>query len=100
MYKTLPIQSGPCSQSGPPTPVRATAQRIYNLSLFVAAFVVLSSLNVKAAAQGKIDTARADAERGEVSSTTIMVAMLVLLAVAVGTIITDRITSKAESINP
>ena len=44
--------------------------------------------------------ARLKGDRGEVSSTTIMIAVLVLLAVAVGGIITTKITAKANSISP
>lgn len=75
-------------------------ETVYATVLCVVAVATLTSLSLRSAAQRRIDIARADAERGEVSSTTIMVAVLVLLAVAVGAIITERITAKAESIQP
>ena len=39
-----------------------------------------------------------DDERGEVTSTTIMIAVLATLALAVGVILTAKVTSKANSI--
>ncbi|MBM3806454.1 MAG: hypothetical protein FJW19_07365 [Actinobacteria bacterium] len=44
--------------------------------------------------------AQQDAERGEVSATTVvMAAALIALAIAVGALITSRVTSKANSLD-
>jgi len=45
-------------------------------------------------------SAERDAERGEVSATTVvMAAALIALAIAVGALITSRVTSKANSLD-
>lgn len=66
---------------------------------------VITSFWVSNATSSVADTttrhrSRLRGDRGEVSSTTIMIAVLVLLSVAVGTIITTKITAKANSISP
>lgn len=92
--------TSPTTTDAAPSVAASLYKTTYQMVLCVAAVVTLASLNVRTSAQRRIDAARADAERGEVSSTTIMVAVLVLLAVAVGAIITERITAKAETIQP
>ena len=47
--------------------------------------------------RARLEEARAD-QRGEISSTVIMIAVLAALALAVGAIITTKVTDKANSI--
>lgn len=58
----------------------------------LAAMIVLAALRDGLAARAARD------ERGEVTSTTIMIAVLATLALAVGAIIVAKVTQKANSI--
>lgn len=78
--------------------VLRTVSAITLAVLYVGAFVANTTADVKRVANRRIAEARADAERGEISSTTVIIALLVLLAVTVGGIITTKITERAELI--
>ena len=73
-----------------------TSLHVAILQLSVLAFAAM--LTLRTGLQHRVSEARKDAERGEISSTTVIVAMLVALALAVGLLITDRIQGKADSI--
>ena len=60
--------------------------------------MVAVSVAALALRDGLTGRARLDDERGEVTSTTIMIAVLATLALAVGAIIVAKVTSKANSI--
>lgn len=67
-------------------------------TVYVAAQITNTAASAKRVAVARVEQARDDAERGEISSTTVIIAILVLLAVAVGGIITTKITDTANSI--
>ena len=60
--------------------------------------MVAVSVAALALRDGLTSRARLGDERGEVTSTTIMIAVLATLALAVGAIIVAKVTSKANSI--
>lgn len=75
------------------------ASMAQHLSL-LGAVVALALMSARQVVETAVDRVATDQDRGEVSSTTIMIAVLVSLAVAVGLIITTKITAKANGITP
>ena len=67
-------------------------------ALYLSAQMATTGANVKLVAEHRYAQARDDVERGEISSTTVIIAILVLLAVTVGGIITTKITDTANNI--
>lgn len=87
-----------------PTSTTATSAALRLMSavslsiLCLATHATIVAADAKRVARRRIAEARADAERGEISSTTVIIAILVLLAVTVGGVIATKIQERADAI--